>query len=306
MKKKKSFIFIFLLSLSLTLSGCGSNNSNIESVTVEPVTVEADTIQTKEIETQETIPEKVESEETVSDEIDTEIIESEEAEIEEVESEEVDTEEVVEEDNGLEYATKSEINALTPPTNLLTVITDKVKEKHEAKLAEKAAGITYQPETIISDYTGYSDAEIIQIVHDRFLELHNEKRAELGVAPLTETNGMRKAATIRAEEISYFWSHTRPDGSWGPDIIPWDGLYDQEAGENIVWWSNFEGKVKDESSIEDFYISLADSGFNWLCNSPSHYEAIINPKFKVIGIDSYVVRYKDFIIVYTAFEFASY
>lgn len=290
---KRMNMILYVLSLSLVMTGCGNNTYP----NVEPVSVEADTIQTKEIEITEKEEPKVAEPEVIEPEIaETEDEEAVEEEPEPEEKKKTELEEFYE-----HYATPDEAKELQPPASLLTEVTDEAREEYERR---KSEGIVYEPENIYNEWSELSDAEIIEIVNARYLELHNELRAQLGVAPLTETNGMHKAATIRAEEISYFWSHTRPNGTSGCDIIPWDGVSYQEYGENIVWSGGFESSIN-KYHVTDFYEDFADRGFKWLCNSPSHYEAIINPKSKLIGIDSYVIRYKDFIGIYTAFEFSS-
>lgn len=100
------------------------------------------------------------------------------------------------------------------------------------------------------------------------LELTNEARAELGLNPLTMTASLLEAAMLRSEELSVYYSHTRPDGSDCFTAFPADvsGL----VAENIA--AN--------------YASAADVVQGWL-NSPGHYENIMDPDLTTIGVGSF-------------------
>ena len=186
-------------------------------------------------------------------------------------------------------------------------VPDEVKKEYERRIEE---GFSYDPSTVYNRYSDFSDAEIIEMVKARFLELHNEKRAELGLTELKLDERLCEVATIRAEEGSYFLNHTRPNGEWFDTLIPWDGSSLQDCGENISWAVKYEPFILEDSNstetLESFYSEMADSGFDWLCNSPKHYENITNVEYKYIGIDSYIFRnkYGD-VAITTAFEFCS-
>lgn len=185
------------------------------------------------------------------------------------------------------------------------------KEVNEEYERRKEEGFKYEPEKVYNDYSAFSDAEIIEMVNERYLELHNEKRRELGLSELKLDGSLNSVATIRAEEASYFFNHTRPNGKWCAVLIPWNEIEDQVAGENLEW------RLKDESSIlknprsivypgKPLYLEMADAGFEGLCNSPGHYATITHPEYKYIGIDSYIVRDKyGNIMIVTAFEFCT-
>lgn len=92
--------------------------------------------------------------------------------------------------------------------------------------------------------------------------LVNSERAKAGVAPLAWSDEIGKYASIRAEEISRFFSHTRPDGSdWyslAPNIL---------HGENIA---------AGQPTAKDVMNSWMDS--------PGHKANILNPDYKYIGV----------------------
>ena len=187
-------------------------------------------------------------------------------------------------------------------------VPEKVTEEYERR---KEEGFKYEPEKVYNDYSAFSDAEIIEMVNERYLELHNEKRRELGLCELKLDDKLNSVATIRAEEASYFFNHTRPNGKYFATLIQWNGWDDLFVAENL------ECRFKAESSIlknprsivypgKPLYLEMADEGFKGLCNSPPHYAAITDSQYKYIGIDSYIVRDKyGQIMIVTAFEFAS-
>lgn len=96
------------------------------------------------------------------------------------------------------------------------------------------------------------------------LTMVNDLRASLGIAPLAFNMQLEDLALLRAAETSIYWSHMRPDGSY---------LYETDRnvdGENI------------QSGI-----AKAETVFNTWLNSPGHYENMVNPEYKSIGIGAY-------------------
>ncbi|MDO5016245.1 MAG: CAP domain-containing protein [Eubacteriales bacterium] len=92
----------------------------------------------------------------------------------------------------------------------------------------------------------------------------NELRASLDLEPLVYNLQLEDLAFLRAAETSIYWDHQRPDGSYLIETNP-----DVNA-ENIA------GGLAD-----------ADQVFaNWL-HSEGHYENMVNPELKSIGIAAY-------------------
>lgn len=98
----------------------------------------------------------------------------------------------------------------------------------------------------------------------KILEYTNQIRAEAGVKPLTMDKDLLEAAMQRAAETALYFSHTRPDGSSCFTACP------KMSGENIAaGTTNAKGVV-----------SL------WK-NSPGHYQNMVSPNYKSIGIGCY-------------------
>lgn len=103
----------------------------------------------------------------------------------------------------------------------------------------------------------------------------NDLRTSVGVGTLSKDDSLVNIASIRANEASSYWSHTRPNGENSLDMLP----RDKWAGENLSYLSVY----KDMTDAE----GIAKQMFNSLVNSPSHYENMVFGTFTKIGISTY-------------------
>ena len=279
-------LIAILLTMAM-LTGCGT--SNIDN----PVTVEA--LSTVEEAKEDPIMEETLQEEVTKEEV---IIEE---EIEEPEV--IEVEEIEEEHKLTQYEKDALITKKAPKSFEKNTPTESEKK---AVLGEynrrKEEGYVYEPENIYSESLGCTDFELIEMLQEKFLELHNEERRKLGLNELKMDDRLNRAAAKRAEEVSYFFTHARPNGEIYDTVIPWDGSSLQDCGENLSW----EGRYEEDFNLETLSENVSNAAFNWLCNSPTHYENIISLNYNYIGIYSYIVHHEDGVImVYTAFEFCS-
>ena len=107
--------------------------------------------------------------------------------------------------------------------------------------------------------------------------LVNEARKEAGVEPLVLDDDLCLAASIRAEEISILYSHTRPDGTAYAFTLSSMVIKKYPGGENIA-----KG-----------YRSSEDVMRGWM-NSPGHRENILAKRYKEIGIGFYESAGREF------------
>lgn len=126
------------------------------------------------------------------------------------------------------------------------------------------------PPTIACD-TSYK----YDFIYSRMINDINYIRTQNGVHPLILDDNLNNIAKVRAFEISSFWSHTRPNGSKGCDLID-SSLY---RGENLAYvqFDSFS-----DSQIEQ--VAAETVMFSNLCNSPAHMNNMLYPKFTKIGI----------------------
>ena len=107
------------------------------------------------------------------------------------------------------------------------------------------------------------------ITPERIMELTNQEREKLNLAPLRENKLLSEAARQKAADMFAFnyWAHISPSGR-----TPWTFFTDvgykyQYAGENLA---------RDFRDPESVVRAWTDS--------PSHRENIVNPKYQEIGV----------------------
>lgn len=111
-----------------------------------------------------------------------------------------------------------------------------------------------------------------EVMNEEMLNKINELRATHDLPALNVDTDLVSYAQIRANEITKKFSHTRPDGTEGLDIIPLSKSY---VGENLSWHVMDQGV---DAAVEGTFTALV--------NSPSHLENMIAPEYTKIGIAS--------------------
>ena len=106
------------------------------------------------------------------------------------------------------------------------------------------------------------------------LNLVNVERARVGVAPLRLADDLQRAASVRARETVYKFSHTRPDGSDCFTVLKNRG---RTCGENIA-----AGQSTPEAVVD-----------SWM-NSEGHRHNILNPDFRELGVGYAYDDYSDY------------
>lgn len=104
---------------------------------------------------------------------------------------------------------------------------------------------------------------------DQVVAQTNQKRAEAGLAPLTFSGSLARAAQLKAEDMfsNQYWAHTSPQGKEPWDFIRMAGYSYQSAGENLA---------------RDF-MGTGEMVEAWM-NSPTHRANIVNSRYQEIGI----------------------
>lgn len=111
-----------------------------------------------------------------------------------------------------------------------------------------------------------------ELIRETIFRLTNELREQQGVAPLSQNDALTAVAELRALETETSFSHTRPDNT--PFHTALEGIYSyQMAGENLAMGTY-------HSSDEEMAAFLFEG---WV-ESPGHYENMIEPDFREIGI----------------------
>lgn len=65
--------------------------------------------------------------------------------------------------------------------------------------------------------------------------LVNEERTKAGLLPLEKSDEVSSAAAVRARELTFSFSHTRPDGSAYRTVLEQTGISYRSCGENVAY-----------------------------------------------------------------------
>lgn len=146
--------------------------------------------------------------------------------------------------------------------------------------ASLAPTVSLTPEASEIDVT-----ECLPYIWEDFNNLRQESELE----SVTMDDAISSLATVRAEEISRTFSHTRPDGTRGLDILSDSGQYSR--GEILGY--SYYGDIDNLPYIAD----TLTEGFK---NSPEHLAIIMDPIFDTVGIGVYATYEHPYYKVYVA------
>lgn len=124
----------------------------------------------------------------------------------------------------------------------------------------------------------------------------NELRASVGVGPLAIDATLNSYAATRSVEATTKWSHTRPNGAQGCDMIP----ANKWRGENLSYviipnYGNSEAEQEEAAQIM----------FDNLVASPTHYDNMTYGSFTKVGIRTNVADTGDGTKLTTAYLFSN-
>ena len=141
-----------------------------------------------------------------------------------------------------------------------------------------------------------SDSKSLSTLNDLMLKKMNDLRKTKKVSDLATDSTLNSYAATRAEEASEKWSHTRPDGSQGCDMIP----ATKWRGENLsyVIFPKFNYTEKEQQQA-------ADVMYNNLVASPTHYDNMVFKSFTKVGIRTYVSETSEGVKLTTAYMFSN-
>ncbi|MCR5746986.1 MAG: CAP domain-containing protein [Lachnospiraceae bacterium] len=136
----------------------------------------------------------------------------------------------------------------------------------------------------------------VAFLNNQMLSKINGLRESQGVADLALDATLNSYAAIRSEEAATKWSHTRPDGSQGYEMI----AETKWRGENLsyIQYPGFSYSQADQAAA-------ADVMFDNLVASPTHYDNMVFGSFTKIGIRTSVLGTGDGSKLTTAYMFSS-
>lgn len=167
----------------------------------------------------------------------------------------------------------------TKINDTISLMENKLKD-NPLVLVEESPNISEQEQSTSVDSTSTNELtetdEIdVAVVEKRMLELLNNLRSEVGVAPVSSNDQLKKAANIRAIETEESFSHTRPDGKATFTVLEEAEVnYSYRlAGENLAMGTYYLAEKE-----------MAEWLFKGLKDSPGHYENMIKKDFEEVGI----------------------
>ncbi len=129
-------------------------------------------------------------------------------------------------------------------------------------------------------------------VYIGMLNLVNKAREENGLEKLWYSARVHEIATLRAYELSSYYSHNRSDGRGFNSAYTDAGIKYKIVGENIAYGRNMFKNVEDV--------------FNAWMDSPSHRENILNPDYECVGFGLSVLKVGKDTYYYWSQEFATF
>lgn len=134
-----------------------------------------------------------------------------------------------------------------------------------------------------------SDDEIVYIT---MLNLVNEEREKHGLEKLWYSARVHEIATLRAYELTSYYSHTRSDGRGFHTAFVDNGIKYKIVGENIAYGRNMFDTVEEV--------------FNAWMDSESHRDNILSPEFECAGFGLAVLEVGKDTYYYWSQEFATF
>lgn len=157
-----------------------------------------------------------------------------------------------------------------------------------AKTTAKTSGTSKTPFTNIGGGVISNDDEI----YIKMLNLVNAAREEAGLNKLWYSARVHEVSTLRAYELSSYYSHTREDGRGFHTAFIDNGISYKLVGENIAYGRNM--------------FETPEEVFEAWMNSESHRENILHPDFECVGFGLSVLKVGKDTYYYWSQEFAKF
>ena len=136
----------------------------------------------------------------------------------------------------------------------------------------------------------------VSVLNNLMLSKMNDLRSSVGVGSLSIDATLNSYAATISVEATTKWSHTRPNGSQGCDMIP----ANKWRGENLSYVT-FPELDYSEAELEE----AADVMFDNLVASPTHYDNMVFGSFTKVGIRTNVANTADGTRLTTAYLFSN-
>ena len=136
----------------------------------------------------------------------------------------------------------------------------------------------------------------VSVLNNLMLSKMNDLRSSVGVGSLSIDATLNSYAATRSVEATTKWSHTRPNGAQGCDMIP----ANKWRGENLSYVTFPDFNYSEEEQEE-----AAEVMFDNLVASPTHYDNMVFGSFTKVGIRTNVANTADGTRLTTAYLFSN-
>jgi len=154
---------------------------------------------------------------------------------------------------------------------------------------KNAGGTTSRPPITNIGGGKFSEDDTIYLT---MLKLVNDARRAAGVNELWYSARVHDVCRLRANELSSYYSHNRPDGTRFSTAFKEIGINYEKCGENIAYGRNM--------------FDTPEEVFNAWMDSPSHKENILSPDYECMAFGLSVLKVGNDTYYYWAQEFAKF
>ena len=136
------------------------------------------------------------------------------------------------------------------------------------------------------------------LIRSQFLQLINTTR----VTPVSLYKPLLKSTTLRAQEASIQWSHTRPNGTkWNTTLKNIINIQSTPHGENLAQTQvNYKSDYTDNEIIQ-----IVNNLHQGLLKSPTHYAVMTNKNYKKVNIGIYIEKKDNYLFITIAQHYIS-
>ena len=179
----------------------------------------------------------------------------------------------------------------TVKTSATTKATTAKTTKAQTTVAttKSAGGTTSRPPITNVGGGTFSNDDTVYLT---MLKLVNDARRTAGVKELWYSARVHDVCRIRADELSSYYSHNRPDGTRFSTAFKEVGINYSKCGENIAYGRNM--------------FDTPEEVFKAWMDSPSHRENILSPDYECMAFGLCVLKIGNDTYYYWAQEFAKF
>ena len=183
----------------------------------------------------------------------------------------------------------TETTTVKTTTTAKTTTAKTTKAQTTVTTTKNAGGTTSRPPITNVGGGKFSEDDTVYLT---MLKLVNDARREAGVSELWYSARVHEVCRTRANELSSYYSHNRPDGTKFSTAFKEIGINYSKCGENIAYGRNM--------------FDTPEEVFKAWMDSPSHRENILSPDYECMAFGLSVLKVGNDTYYYWAQEFAKF